>query len=130
MKCLTLIQPFASLIVDGRKLIETRSWPTKHRGTIGLHAGAKVDKAACADFGYHLPEVPTGAILGVATIIDCVQFPSPIAPPDRYGDFTPGRFGWILDKIERFAKPIEAKGMLGLWDCPLLDKAKQRHLWE
>ncbi len=118
MKCLTLIQPFASLIVDLRKLIETRSWATKYRGLIGIHAGAKIDKVACAAFGYHVPEVPTSAVLGIGIIIDCVQFPSLLAPPDRYGDFTPGRFGWIFDKksIHRFVKPIPAKGALGLWN--------------
>ena len=31
------------------------------------------------------------------------------------GDFTPGRFAWLLDKIEPLAEPIAAKGAQGIW---------------
>lgn len=128
MKCLTLIQPWASLIVDGRKKIETRSWPTKHRGPMGIHAGAKVDTAACIDFGYDPATIPTGVILCIVVVIDCVRFPSPLAPPDRYGDFAPGRYGWILGKVRRLTHPLHMKGALGLWNCEALDTVKQTRL--
>lgn len=39
MKALTLHQPWASLIAVGLKTVETRSWSTKHRGPIAIHAG-------------------------------------------------------------------------------------------
>ena len=32
--CLTLHQPWASLVVYGIKRIEGRNWPTKHRGKL------------------------------------------------------------------------------------------------
>ena len=38
MKALTLLQPWASLIACGAKKIETRSWSTKYRGPIAIHA--------------------------------------------------------------------------------------------
>lgn len=41
MKALTLWQPWASLIAVGAKTIETRSWPTKHRGRIAIHAAQR-----------------------------------------------------------------------------------------
>jgi hypothetical protein len=41
MKALTLHQPWASLIAVGAKRIETRSWSTRYRGRILIHAGAK-----------------------------------------------------------------------------------------
>ena len=41
MKALTIMQPWASLIACGAKTIETRSWPTKYRGPIAIHAGMK-----------------------------------------------------------------------------------------
>lgn len=50
-------------------------------------------------------EVPDGAAL-IRDITDQVP----------YGDFTPGRFGWVLADIQSFRQPIPAKGMLGLWD--------------
>lgn len=39
MKSITLHQPWAHLVAIGAKQIETRSWPTKHRGLLAIHAG-------------------------------------------------------------------------------------------
>lgn len=41
MKALTIWQPWASLIACGVKQYETRSWPTKYRGPIAIHAAIK-----------------------------------------------------------------------------------------
>lgn len=48
MKCLSLWQPWASLLVTGRKQVETRGWPIKHRGPLLIHA-AKAWNRALAD---------------------------------------------------------------------------------
>ena len=40
MKALTLWQPWASLVACGAKRVETRSWTTKYRGPIAIHAAA------------------------------------------------------------------------------------------
>jgi activating signal cointegrator 1 len=47
MKVITVIQPWATLLALGVKKFETRSWATKHRGELAVHAGKKIDKAAC-----------------------------------------------------------------------------------
>lgn len=41
MKALTIWQPWASLIAGGVKQYETRSWATKYRGPIAIHAAVK-----------------------------------------------------------------------------------------
>ena len=41
MKAITVIQPWASLLAEGAKLYETRSWKTNYRGEILIHAGKK-----------------------------------------------------------------------------------------
>jgi activating signal cointegrator 1 len=41
MKALTLWQPWATLVAMEEKCIETRSWSTKYRGEIAIHAAAK-----------------------------------------------------------------------------------------
>ena len=38
MKAITIWQPWASLLVSGRKRYETRSWATSYRGPIAIHA--------------------------------------------------------------------------------------------
>lgn len=41
MRCITIYQPWASLLACGAKKYETRSWPTKYKGPIAIHAAAK-----------------------------------------------------------------------------------------
>lgn len=90
MWCISLWQPWASLIAIGAKKIETRSWRAaeKHIGTvIGIHA-AKTDGmlsgsgewAAAKAFEqaeYPIPldlrTLPHGAIIAVARLVDCVR---------------------------------------------------------
>ncbi|MXO81707.1 ASCH domain-containing protein, partial [Paenibacillus sp. OT2-17] len=47
MKVLSMIQPWATLLVQGETLYETRSWKTRYRGPLAIHASQKVDKQAC-----------------------------------------------------------------------------------
>jgi len=36
----------------------------------------------------------------------------------HFGDYSPGRFGWLLADIKALPEPIPCKGSLGLWDVP------------
>ena len=47
MKCLSVSQPYADLIVQGKKTIELRTWNTKYRGEFLVHAPDKIKKDAC-----------------------------------------------------------------------------------
>ena len=38
MKAITIRQPWASLLVSGKKLYETRGWATSYTGPIAIHA--------------------------------------------------------------------------------------------
>lgn len=44
MKTLSILQPWASLVAHGHKKIETRSWNTKYRGELLIHASEKFTK--------------------------------------------------------------------------------------
>ncbi len=44
MTCLTLTQPWATLVAIGAKCIETRSWSTRYRGPLAIHAAATFGK--------------------------------------------------------------------------------------
>lgn len=129
MKTLTLIQPWATLIMIGAKKIETRSWSTKYRGPIAIHAGKKIDN----DFfinpsfseiikQYNLDEksIPQGCILGTCTIKDVIKSEYLINNISEdellLGNYNKGRFGWVLNDICPFDTPIPAKGKLGLWE--------------
>lgn len=132
-RALSLTQPFASLVVAGAKRVETRSWPTRHRGALAIHASKAFPRWAmelcaeppfvaellCAGFG-SAAELPRGMIVGSVYVADCV--PSTGMECDRlsdieraFGDYTPGRFGWLLDDPVTYDPPVPCKGALGIW---------------
>jgi activating signal cointegrator 1 len=39
-----------------------------------------------------------------------------VGDQDPYGDFTPGRYGWLLADIVPLPEPVPAKGKQGLWE--------------
>ncbi len=39
MRALTILQPWAEMIARGVKRVENRTWRTKYRGEIAIHAG-------------------------------------------------------------------------------------------
>ena len=79
-------------------------------------------------------KLPQGAIIGAATIEDVIETEDVkdgmiITRGDKrwhvtaeelaFGDYTPGRYGWLLSNPIKFEKPIPAKGNLSLWDFDL-----------
>lgn len=127
MKVLSIKEPYASLIKDGIKKIETRSWKTNYRGEIFIHASKKVvDKKTKgnselmslvkSDYSY-------GNIICKCKIIDCVYMTEEFILELRNtnyqeyicGLYEVGRYAWILDDIEIIDK-ISCNGKLGIWN--------------
>ncbi len=128
---LTVRQPWASAIVDGRKTVENRTWFTPRRGVIAIHAGAALDTrprgnmaALNSAWGDRRGEdFDRGVILGTARLIDCHlqgddrcecdgnpwaewSFRELVQKPTVH---------WILTEARAFVTPIRAKGALQLW---------------
>jgi hypothetical protein len=190
MKALTLWQPWASLIALGAKTIETRSWSTKYRGPLAIHAAKRRPATWWSQWGDTPKQLsgadpwfeecerwcngdetgdgwwswswggPLGAVVATCNLIDVVPMidadDPPVefqcSPPGRkylsnwengrmllvsspvyknnrcvgsttrevtdqlpYGDFTPGRFAWLLENVQPIPT-IPAKGHQGLWE--------------
>lgn len=107
-RALTIRQPWASLIVTGQKDVENRSWATKYRGILLVHASAKIDDEALSQHGHLFDDdLPTGAIIGSVRVVDCVRdSESPWA--------IDGQWHWLLADA-RPCRPRTAKGALSLW---------------
>jgi len=139
MKCLSLWQPWAALMVLGKKRNETRSWYLSHRGPMAIHAAKmwnnELETMCCQpEFVMALSSGNTiqyknslkqnlafGAIVGVVDVIDCVRITAGNAPamPERiFGDYTPGRFAIITENARRLREPITYRGMQGLFNIP------------
>jgi len=119
MKVLSLKQPFAELILEGKKKIELRKWNTHFRGEFLIHASKNPDEEAIKRFGFGFNELPLGFILGKANLVDVKHYANDeefnkdkelhLASKD-WGDF-----GFILKDAKRI-EPIPARGQLNFWE--------------
>ena len=118
MKVLTIKQPWATLIMQGDKRFEFRSWQTKYRGDLLIHAGKGIDKEAMERLSKYISEdLPAGKILGKVTLVDCVKMSPEFKDillkenKDIYTDSSfKENYGWQLEDVEVFDEPIETKG--------------------
>lgn len=115
MKALSIKEPWSTLIIEGGKTIELRTWRTKYRGPVLIHRSGK-----------------GGGIIGTMEIADIIEIESPDQfrslrdqhqAPDTF--YQERLWGWILEN----AKPVEfvpCKGRLGLWEpsAEILEKIK------
>lgn len=131
-KALSLLQPWASLVVMGAKKIETRSWTTSYRGILLIHASRGKGGAAIAGmpmFRQYIPqfkELPFGAIIGEVRLVDILRIEETGLAPElldrlsleerAFGDYRGGRYAWMLEDAVRWEEAIPATGRLGLWD--------------
>lgn len=128
MKVISIIEPWASLIKEKVKYIETRSWKTNYRGKIYIHASLKkvpkkderinnlISLLENKSFKY-------GHIIAEATLVDCIymdeEFISKIKNNNKEyicGEYSIGRYAWVLKDIKELNEPIPAKGNLGIWN--------------
>lgn len=125
MKVITIKQPFATLIAEGIKEYEFRTWKTKYRGEIFIHAGKGIDKKAMKKYEHLSLEYPNGCILAKATITDCIYVDDNMRKilkeknPLVYSSIIKHTewegYGFKLENIEKI-KQIPVKGKLSLWD--------------
>jgi len=123
MKVLTVREPWASLIVNGYKKYEFRSWKTNYRGKILIHTSSLMDKDMLDKFKDYNLDYITGAIIGEAEIVDCILVDKEFN--DELREINPVVYGrsnhvetyaWKLDNVKKYDKVIYTKGKLGLWN--------------
>lgn len=137
MKCISVWQPFASLLVKGVKVVETRSWPAP-RSIIGQRIGiaatkviTSAQKAHWADpeFRAHyerlnmpdLVDLPRGHLLGTVQITASEVMTEELladvtAEEQAYGHWALGNYAWFAADPVEFARPIAIRGKQGLYD--------------
>jgi hypothetical protein len=115
---LSVRQPWAELIVSGRKQMEIRNWSTNYRGDLWLHTGIKRNVTLEQHFSLEYPY--TGGFIGIVKLNIVISL-------DRHrweemkekhlvpGSFIPGRYGWVLTNPRRFKEPVPGGGQLRLF---------------
>lgn len=163
MKALSILQPWASLVVTtdqntgkAYKQIETRSWNTKYRGPLLIHASIGKQYRKLPTDGplwmncplRIIESMPFGAIIGMVNLVDTMNTERIILPPNEtkyrsiisdpwkisdqelaFGDYSHGRYGWLLSDPIMFKNPIPCKGSLSIWNLPgELEEAVQEQI--
>lgn len=117
MKCLTVCQPYADLLLTPEKPIENRPSWYSYRGSLLIHAGKS---KAWLRPGDRASSFVYGAIIGVVTVIDSVAL---CELERKYPDLkdhphASGPYCLIVKDPARFVKPVPYRGMLGLFNVP------------
>lgn len=126
MKVLSIREPFASLIMENTKTIETRSWKTSYRGELYIHSCLSYSKSSNEKEALKLLKGKTqfGVIMCKCNLIDCIYMDENYIKkikeknPTNFkcGRYEIGRYAWVLDNIEPLSTPIQTKGKLGIWN--------------
>ena len=124
MKCLSICQPFADLIIQNKKIVELRTWNTKIRGEFLVHAPIKIKKEEYKKLKIK-KKLTTGAIIGKVELYDVKKYETlKEIQIDKKKHFVSivskeKRFGFILKNAKPFRIPIPWKGQLGFFDVNL-----------
>ena len=121
MKCLSISQPFADLVISGKKTIELRNWNTNFRGEFLVHAPLKIRVEDSKRLKIKKKFV-TGAIIGKVQLYDVKKYNSikEIKSDQKFHfaskKFQNKTFGFMLKNPKSFRIPIPWKGQLGFFD--------------
>ena len=125
MKTITIKQPYASLIAAGIKKYEFRTWKSKYRGKLLIHAGKGIDKKAMEKFKNYNLEYPSGCIIAICDMVDCVKIDEEtremLLKENElvYGktamDKSFDGYGFRLENV-KMIEEISVKGALSFWE--------------
>ena len=117
MKALSLKQPFAELILQGKKKIEIRKWNTNFRGDFLIHASKVPYPELMKKFNFK--NLPCGLIVGKATLVEVKKYKNKSEMEKdkalHLASWKWGSYGFILKNVKRI-KPIRCRGSLGFWN--------------
>ncbi|PSS33768.1 Activating signal cointegrator 1 like [Actinidia chinensis var. chinensis] len=133
--CLTMHQPWASLLVHGIKRIEGRSWPSPIRGRLWIHAASKVPDPdtikAMEDFYRAIYAVngitylkfpehyPISRLLGCVEVVGCVTCEELVSWEELpEGVRLEGQTDhcWLCEQPQKLIVPFEMRGYQGVYN--------------
>lgn len=115
--CLSIRQPWAWLVINGHKPVENRTWSSRYRGPLLIHAGKQMaaDAREAIDLAVGLvaealpdwTKLPRGGIVGRVEMVDCVE--------DHPSMWFFGPYGFVFERAEPLPfRPL--RGQRGFWD--------------
>jgi hypothetical protein len=131
---LTIRPPWSWAIAFAGKTVENRTWATRYRGLIAIHAGLRPEREAIAHplilAALERLDGPQfrwdcGLIIAVAELTDCHWWHGTCKPNGElrltcspWAVMRPGTWHWTLTEIRVLPEPVRCKGAQGLWRLP------------
>ncbi|MGB6463426.1 MAG: ASCH domain-containing protein [Nitrosotalea sp.] len=134
MKCLSVSQPYADLIVQGKKTVELRTWNTKFRGEFLVHAPLAIKTEVCKKLGIDKENLRTGVIIGRAELYDVKVYSTTNEIKLDYSKhfasnkFLDHKYGFLLKNSKELRVPIPYKGSLGFFEAKLHSKTDYNNI--
>jgi hypothetical protein len=124
MKALSFRQPWAELVLQGRKTMDLRTYRTGHRGPLAIHASKTVEREACLRHGLDPDGMDTGGIVGVVELVDVIPL-TEAAYEAHLAEHLAGRpfrepmYGWVLSQPQRLPQMVPVRGRMSLFNVDL-----------
>jgi hypothetical protein len=124
VKALSFRQPWAELVLQGRKTLDLRTWSTRYRGPLAIYASQTVEKEACLRHGLEPDQLTTGAVIGLVDLIGVLELDQAAyaAQADQHlsgRHYQEPLFGWELTNPRPLADPVPTRGRLLLFDVDI-----------
>lgn len=130
MQVLTISEPYATLIADGQKWCENRTWRTNHQGPLVIHAGKASRYLKRADLARYPHR---GCAIAIVEVVGCWSsrdiLDNAERRPDAIAHLTPwtwrqvaehehmeGPYCWMLTNVRKLPQPVPLIGKQGLFD--------------
>lgn len=135
MKTISLWEPWGTAIAKGLKKIETRGWRTNHLGPLAIHCAKTRDHAefiflpSVNDYFVGVgvtdaSQLSFGCVVAVCELVGVLPteelLQRKMVTPQEYafGNYSAGRFGWVLENIQPLHTPLSRRGSQGFFETP------------
>jgi len=127
--CLSVRQPWADLLVRGIKDVENRTWDTKYRGRLFIHASTRFDAEGFTLLAEYMEEFTgvravdalrskseytLGAIIGSVLLRDVIPWKESMLD-DLSVWHSEDMIGWYVEQPEILSNPVPVRGRMGLF---------------
>lgn len=124
MKALSFRQPWAELVLQGRKTMDLRTYNTHYRGRLAIHASQTAEVEKCWENELNPDNLDAGGIVGTIELVDVI--PLDEAAYQEHMDahlagrrWREGLYGWVLARPERLPEFVPARGRTNLFNIDL-----------
>lgn len=123
-KALSFRQPWAELVLQGKKTLDLRTWSTHYRGPLAVFASQTIEKERCQEHGIDPDRLTTGAVIGLVDLVGVVELDME-AYAARASEHLGGReyhapmFGWELANPRPLSEPLPARGRQLLFEVEI-----------